>query len=344
MEIYFSVIVPVYNVERFLEKCLDSILAQSYTNYEVLLIDDGSTDGSGEICDRYVAQHPLWQVVHKKNQGVSAARNTALDLANGRYIVFVDGDDYIEKDYLANVYVRMAEMGYDICSFTSRRVDEEGNYLFEQRFNDMIEEWDFTVADQSSFFWTYFLQYRAGWEACYHVFCRDVIEEHRLRFCEGLPYAEDLHFTFSYLLYVKRYIKMPDVLYNYTARSSSTTKVSTRKAQVGYVFGDAFGAMMEACAVAGIDEADNYLFFAALMRYFMEEFLRYMSLEEIREQLLTSEHNKRILHMLQIMKKHKSRLQEVYGDWAGTKLWIEARYLEKGSYKKYKRDYKRYLD
>lgn len=343
MEIYFSVIVPVYNVERFLAKCLDSIVAQSCPHYEVLLIDDGSTDGSGEICDRYVAQHPQWQVVHKKNQGVSVARNTALDMARGRYIVFVDGDDFIEKDYLANVYVRMAEMGYDICSFASRRVDEEGNYLFEQRFMDMIEEWDFSVSDKASFFWTYFLQYKAGWEACYHVFRRDIIEEHGLRFCEGLPYAEDMQFTFSYMLYVNRYIKIPDVLYSYTARRGSTTKMSTRKAQVGFVFGDAFGAMMKACKAAGRDEADNYLYFAALMRYFMVEFLRYMSIEEIREQLLTSEYQKNIFTMLQEMRLHRSRLQEVYGDWAGTKLWVEAMYLEKGNRKKYKRDCERYL-
>lgn len=343
MEIYFSVIVPAYNVESFLKKCLDSIASQSCPNYEVILVDDGSTDGSGEICDRYAAQYPQWKVIHKENGGLSAARNTALDMARGTYIVFVDGDDYIEKDYLANVYVRMAEMGYDLCSFASRRVDESGNYLFEQRFTDMIEEWDFSVSDKESFFWTYFLQYKAGWEACYHVFRRDIIEEHGLRFCEELPYAEDLQFTFSYLLYVNRYIKIPDVLYNYTVRRSSITKMTTRKAQIGYVFGDIFGAMMDAYKRTKNADLDNYLYFAALMQYFMVEFLRYMSLQEIREQLLTNVHHKRIFQMLRVMRRKRKKLQEIYGDWAGKKLWIEAMYLEKGNYKKYERDCARYL-
>lgn len=343
MDIFFSVIVPVYNVERFLARCLDSIAAQSCPNYEVLLIDDGSGDGSGKICDDYAAKYSQWYVVHKENGGVSAARNTALDMAKGRYIVFVDADDYIEKDYLANVYVRMAEMGYDICSFASRRVDEEGNYLFEQRFTDMIEEWDFSISDKSSFFWTYFLQYKAGWEACYHVFRRDIIEEHGLRFCEELPYAEDMHFTFSYMLYVNRYIKIPDVMYSYTARRGSATKLSTRKAQVGYLFGEAFHAMMDACGKAGKSVEDSYLYFAALMKYFMVEFLRYMSLEEIREQLLASARHVNIENMLKGMRGNRKRLRELYGERAGTELWIQARYLIKGNQKQYKRDCERYL-
>lgn len=93
-----SVIVPVYNVEKFLSRCLNSILAQTYNNLEVILVDDGSTDNSGKICDDYALKDKRIRVIHKQNGGVSSARNMALSVAKGEYIGFVDSDDYIEND------------------------------------------------------------------------------------------------------------------------------------------------------------------------------------------------------------------------------------------------------
>ena len=93
-----SVIVPVYNVEPYLRKCLDSILAQTYRNLEILVIDDGSTDGSGRICDEYAGRDERIKVFHTENHGLSCARNLGLDNANGEWIGFVDSDDWIEPD------------------------------------------------------------------------------------------------------------------------------------------------------------------------------------------------------------------------------------------------------
>ena len=95
-----SIIVPVYNAEQWLERCIDSIVAQTYTDWELLLIDDGSTDASGDICDRYAASDPRIQAFHKPNGGVSSARNLGLDHAKGEWITFVDSDDYIEARFL----------------------------------------------------------------------------------------------------------------------------------------------------------------------------------------------------------------------------------------------------
>ena len=95
-----SIIVPVYNTEKFLHRCIDSILAQTYTDFELLLIDDGSKDSSGTICDEYAAQDTRVRVFHKENGGVSSARNVGLDNARGEWITFVDADDWISKDYL----------------------------------------------------------------------------------------------------------------------------------------------------------------------------------------------------------------------------------------------------
>lgn len=98
-----SVIVPVYNTEQYLHRCIDSILSQTYTNFELLLIDDGSSDGSGNICDKYAEKDPRVRVFHKENGGVSSARNLGLDNANGEWVTFVDSDDWISEDYFSNV-------------------------------------------------------------------------------------------------------------------------------------------------------------------------------------------------------------------------------------------------
>lgn len=96
----FSIIVPVYNTERYLKKCIDSILIQKFSDFELILVDDGSEDGCGDMCDQYAEYDSRVRVIHKKNMGVSAARNDGLDKASGDYILFVDSDDWIENNCL----------------------------------------------------------------------------------------------------------------------------------------------------------------------------------------------------------------------------------------------------
>lgn len=103
MRARISVIVPVYQVEKYLSKCLDSILAQTFIDFEVLLINDGSYDLSGVICDKYASKDSRIRVIHKKNGGVSSARNTGIDCAEGEWICFVDSDDYVDPNYLSNL-------------------------------------------------------------------------------------------------------------------------------------------------------------------------------------------------------------------------------------------------
>lgn len=97
---FFSIIIPVYNIAPYLRECLDSVLAQTFTDWEAICVDDGSTDGSGAILDEYAAKDKRFIVIHKKNEGVSVARNTALEVVNGRYIVFIDADDVVLRDWL----------------------------------------------------------------------------------------------------------------------------------------------------------------------------------------------------------------------------------------------------
>lgn len=115
MKDLISIIVPIYNVGRYLEQCLISILEQTYRNLEIILIDDGSTDTSGAICDSYQKNDDRIKVIHQKNGGLSRARNVGIKLAQGTYLAFVDSDDWIEKDYIEKMYEACKSKEADIC-------------------------------------------------------------------------------------------------------------------------------------------------------------------------------------------------------------------------------------
>ena len=100
---FISLIIPIYNVREYIEQCLDSVIAQDYENFEILLVDDGSTDGSEAVCDSYADKDPRIKVFHTENKGLSCARNIALDAAQGEYISFLDGDDWMEPGLFRNI-------------------------------------------------------------------------------------------------------------------------------------------------------------------------------------------------------------------------------------------------
>ncbi len=178
-----SIIVPVYNAKDFLPKCLDSILSQTYSDFELILIDDGSTDGSGDICDRYALNDCRIRVAHQPNAGVSAARNTGLDLAIGDYVFFNDADDYIENGYV------QAFMG--VIDATN------ADWVLGGPLNtqDVIR---LGRNDFGLLFTKYRMSYRKG--PCAKVFSNAVIRNNKLRFDEGVSIGEDYIFNLKYLL------------------------------------------------------------------------------------------------------------------------------------------------
>lgn len=128
-----SIIVPVYNVEKYLRKCIDSIIIQTYTNLEIILIDDGSSDNSGNICEEYKKQDSRIHVIHKENGGLSSARNVGIDNATGQFISFVDSDDYLRKDMIEVLYLELKKWDADLCISPMQKVDEDGKYLFTEQ-------------------------------------------------------------------------------------------------------------------------------------------------------------------------------------------------------------------
>ena len=124
-----SVVVPIYNVKDYIDKCIQGILASSYTNIEVILVDDGSTDGSADICDRYAQNDLRTKVIHKKNGGLVSARKAGVAIATGKYVTFVDGDDYIDTELYRNVFNRLDnddEIDMVAFSYDAIKEGEEG--------------------------------------------------------------------------------------------------------------------------------------------------------------------------------------------------------------------------
>ncbi len=140
MKPLISIIVPVYNVEKYIEKCIDSLLEQSYKNIEIILINDGSSDNSHVICDNLKEKDNRITVIHKTNEGVSKARNTGIDAMHGDFVTFVDGDDYVSTDFIEVMYNAIEKTGADISTCGHYRVDFDGTLKQVYHLSDNPDE------------------------------------------------------------------------------------------------------------------------------------------------------------------------------------------------------------
>ena len=181
-----SIIVPVYNVEKYLRPCLDSILSQTYTNWEAILVDDGSKDNSGKICDEYAQRDNRFRVIHKENGGVSSARNIGIEMSKGKWITFVDADDMLKNAFIksASVYFCMDEIGAIVVS-SERLTDKGEKSHFNQFENSRILISDYIRKMKHYVSWGYFLRLAT-------------IKKHNLRFDCSLKMSEDAIFLMQY--------------------------------------------------------------------------------------------------------------------------------------------------
>ena len=194
---FFSVIVPVYKVERFLRKCVGSILGQSFGDFELILVDDGSPDNCPAICDEYAACDNRVKVIHKSNGGVSSARNTGLQRAAGTYVVFCDGDDCLKENYLEEMYhlMRKSRVDMAVCGFES--VDENGDSVRGRR-SDNCAPASVVQSLDNDLFWKLFAGKRIGssWDKAFRM---DIIRQDGVEFQPGVTFAEDTDFVLRYL-------------------------------------------------------------------------------------------------------------------------------------------------
>ncbi len=220
----FSLIVPVYNVEKYLKKCIDSILDQSFKDFEVLLIDDGSIDQSGALCEDYAGKDNRIKVIHQENRGLSGARNTGLEHASGEWIIFIDSDDWVSTDYLEVVNKTINRSKADVYCINSVKVSEDEKSELEKLIF-FVESDVFRIDNENERFDFYekkLMQYKFGWEAWSRVFKRDIIEKYHLRFVPTKEvFAEDYLFTLIYFLHVKKIGCICNCFYYYRQRSDS---------------------------------------------------------------------------------------------------------------------------
>lgn len=244
-----SIIVPVYNTEQYLKRCIESIQNQTYTNLEIILIDDGSTDKSLAICEQYAEADKRIKVIHQENQGVSSARNKGLSNANGKYIGFVDSDDYISKDMyeilvreMENADVDMVACGYNF--------DVNGKIVSVRNERDVVER--IMPAEKFMYYAYNRDQYRgvANYTVC-KLYSRKIIDMFQIKFDRRFIIGEDMVFTTIFYLNCRniKYINMP--LYYYYVRSNSAINDVSKDKQNVLL---AYEEVIHLCESYGIDQ------------------------------------------------------------------------------------------
>lgn len=212
----FSVIVPVYNIEKYLQRCIDSILAQTFPNFELLLIDDGSNDTSGSMCDAYAKKDSRVRVFHKPNGGVSSARNVGLDNANGEWICFCDSDDWVDNTWL-QIFQKGVAYDFIIQSFFARNwqgcISEKmiAMPLFIGESTQKIK----ILFDLSYKYWN------IGFIWC-RAFKKSIINNHSIRFNINYKIREDELFVFQYMEHIQSFMICPEGAYHYFSPNFST--------------------------------------------------------------------------------------------------------------------------
>lgn len=213
-----SVIIPVYNVEHYLKRCVDSVLYQENVSFEIILVDDGSTDSSGMICDKYASEYPEIKCIHTKNAGPSTAKNVGYDVAVGNYVAFIDSDDKIKPD----MFSQMLQSGYqhdaDIVCCNYIQIDEKGNYSHTEHTDKEY------VLNQDEAIKAILIKDKIYSQCWTKIYKRATMQENGVRNTEGLKTEEDFIYNIQAFACSKTVCIVDKPLYIYTHRSKSLSK------------------------------------------------------------------------------------------------------------------------
>lgn len=348
-----SVIVPVYNVERYINRCVDSILAQTFTDFELILVDDGSPDGCPAICDEYAKRDRRVKVIHKENAGVSAARNTGLDKARGKYILFVDSDDYITPGLLKNAYgaaiEEKADCVYFNCRFDTKECPKMGK-LKDTKYEVGIYTLD-SKEDIFNYLIHNILDIRAkktGWSVWSRLFKRKIIKKNKLSFCDTCHgFAEDMAFVLEYTMFAKKIVGIRNPYYVYRQRPGSIMNKShgisrlDDMTEVALHVKDVFNTVFTEPEEAKLFGVLHYL----MMFVQYDEFIDRPTFKEL------GEHTKRIKKFVEysentrLIFECKDFLVKEYGENFTKRIFFLSEYCLDGDFKKLvKKRYELYLE
>lgn len=226
MDVLVSVIVPVYKVERYINRCVDSLLNQTLHNIEIILVDDGSPDICPTICDNYARKDSRIRVIHKKNEGLGYARNSGISIAKGKYIAFVDSDDYVSKEFLEELYKLAESNGADVCIGGNTNVTKHGIIQYPHEYAGTIFSKEAIVEKllPTMLGYKYDGTGYSGMSVWRGIYKREVIEKNKIRFPSERQYiSEDI--IFDLLLYpkTKKVVISNAVSYFYCYNGASLT-------------------------------------------------------------------------------------------------------------------------
>ena len=312
----FSLIVPVYRIEEYLPKCIDSVLAQTCQDFELLLIDDGSPDGCGAICDDYAARHPdRIRAVHQPNGGAGAARNHGIRLSRGEYLLFVDGDDYLSPDFLAALTGVIEKTPADLVLFGAL-VERDGRQV--GRLDETVPaERLLTVRDEPELYFGVM----APWNRAYR---RTLFTENDIEFATKVWY-EDIRVVTKLLAVAQTAYRLPGAYYHYLQREGSAmnNKNVARNAEILQAYDDILGwygahGFLEARRAELTFQAVQHILLAATVRVLLidrksplvGEFRAYMErhFPDFRENkyLPLLDKNKRLIYRLLLKQRYRT--------------------------------------
>lgn len=217
---FFSVIVPVYNVEKYLSQCVDSILNQSFSDFELILVDDGSTDNSPKMCDEYADKDKRVKVIHKENGGAAASRNFGTDASMGKYIVYIDSDDYVDdNEFLNKLYTKANEKDYDIICYKFKKYFESNGQFSECAFSCPDIERYSSLFDKINYMVSCDAFYCAPWAKCFKA---SAVKDNNIKFENGII-GEDQEWYYHLLLSVNSITFIDEAFIVYRQRNNSVT-------------------------------------------------------------------------------------------------------------------------
>lgn len=316
-----SVIVPVYNVEKYLDKCVQSIVNQTYENLEIILVDDGSTDHCPALCDEWAKMDSRIQVIHKKNGGLSSARNTAIDIISGEYVIFVDSDDWIDLDMIATMLEFAKANDADIVSGGFYFESTDGT-SFVQTFSKRLYI-DGEIAQN-------LLLDSIRPEVCSKLYRSELVKQ--FRFDETIKYAEDLPYNFYLMLKAKKLFSTGIPCYHYlqnSGNSITTPYITDARATSWKMFYDIFNKCQENrdLKAAAIYRFTVYIF-AVLSRVTNVKKFRKKYFNEISNAVL--QYKQGILNNPFISKKHKTAVKILsFSKNAFKFIWLLLAFLSK---------------
>lgn len=217
-----SVIVPIYNVEPYLQRCVNSILCQTLRDIEIILVDDGSTDNSASLCDDYAKADSRVTLIHQKNTGLSGARNAGLYIMTGEYVSFIDGDDCVLPDMLESMLNEALGCNADAVMCNIEMITQSGSRLLYAPQNERI---DLSRFDFSLYFSDYISKKRLGYNVCCMLYRTSILQSCGLRFSDKMSFAEDIPFNLCFLAAAKSIKTLDKPFYLYYRRPGSLTAV-----------------------------------------------------------------------------------------------------------------------